>query len=307
VTAEAETESHRAEPATVGLQAAFERIGTLERSLIERDDELHWLRARSLSQERALQALLASGGLRLADRISALRHPRRDWSWPTRIRRALGAGGARPSPSSTTEAATEDAIINRFHGLWFRRHPVFAGAFAGIPTWQNPLDAWITQEIFCEVRPDLILETGSHKGGSAAFWALLLEVANPAGRVVSVDVNGERDPRVHELDVVRNRVEFMTGSSTDPAIVDEVARRAAGGNVLAILDSDHSVEHVFAELTAYAPLIGVGSYIIVQDVLAGPAVAIERFLGQDDRFEPDRTRERYMITNCAGGFLRRVK
>ena len=67
------------------------------------------------------------------------------------------------------------------------------------------------------------------------------------------------------------------------------------------------MEHVLEELTAYAPLIGVGSYIIVQDVRAGPGTAIQRFLQRDDRFEPDRARERFMITNCAGGFLRRVR
>jgi cephalosporin hydroxylase len=197
------------------------------------------------------------------------------------------------------------ATIRRFHELWFRRKPVFRNTFLGIAAWQNPLDAWITQEIVSEVRPDLIIETGTFRGGSAALWALLLEGTNPAGRVVTIDVEDTRDPRIQELTVVRRRVDFLRGSSTDPNVVREVTRRAEGRKAMAILDSDHAPEHVLGELRAYAPLISVGSYIIVQDVLAGPGIAIERFLREDDRFEADRARERYMITNCARGFLRR--
>jgi cephalosporin hydroxylase len=184
---------------------------------------------------------------------------------------------------------------------------VFTNTFLGVAAWQNPLDAWITQEIVSEVRPDLIIETGTYRGGSAALWAFLLEVTNPAGRVVTIDVTDARDARVQELDVVKRRVEFLRGSSIDPKVVREVARRAEGRKVLAILDSDHGAEHVLGELAAYAPLISVGSYIIVQDVPAGPGLAIERFLQKDDRFKPDPARERFMITNCAGGFLRRVR
>jgi cephalosporin hydroxylase len=205
------------------------------------------------------------------------------------------------------DSATDSATIRWFHELWFRRRPVFKNTFLGVAAWQNPLDAWITQEIVSEVRPDLIIETGTFRGGSAALWAFLLEVANPTGRVVTIDVDDTRDPRVQGLDVVKRRVEFLQGSSTDPKVVREVARRADGRKVLAILDSDHSAKHVLGELTAYAPLISVGSYIIVQDVLAGPGTAIERFLQQDDRFEPDPARERFMITNCARGFLRRMR
>jgi cephalosporin hydroxylase len=218
-------------------------------------------------------------------------------------RRRDGGSEADSDGDSDTDAAT----ISWFQELWARRQVVLKSTFLGVNTWQNPLDAWITQEIVSEVRPDLIVETGTFRGGSAALWAFLLEMTNPAGRVVSIDLKDRIDGRVRELDVVRRRVEFLQGSSTDPQIVSEVAKRAAGKDVLAILDSDHSTEHVLGELTAYAPLIGLGSYIIVQDVLAGPDVAIERFLEEDDRFEPDRARERFMVTNCAGGFLKRVR
>lgn len=70
---------------------------------------------------------------------------------------------------------------------------------------------------------------------------------------------------LHRFPIWRERVEFVKGSSTDPSIVAELRRRVEGHRVLVILDSDHSKDHVLAELKAYAPMVSVGSYLIVQD------------------------------------------
>jgi cephalosporin hydroxylase len=109
------------------------------------------------------------------------------------------------------------------------------------------------------------------------------------------------------LPISKRRVDFLLGSSTDPKIVEEVHRRAKGKRVLVLLDSLHSKEHVAAELEAYTPIVPVGSYLIVQDTLVGPAEAIREFLEKSDAFVADRARERYPDTNSVGGYLRRVK
>ncbi|MCI0635861.1 MAG: cephalosporin hydroxylase family protein, partial [Actinobacteria bacterium] len=71
----------------------------------------------------------------------------------------------------------DDDAVRRFWSLWWERkdRTLFANTWMGIPTVQNPFDVWITQEIVVEVRPDVIVESGTMLGGSAALWALLLE------------------------------------------------------------------------------------------------------------------------------------
>jgi cephalosporin hydroxylase len=130
---------------------------------------------------------------------------------------------------------------------------------------------------------------------------------NPNGRVISVDINSAIHPSVLEFDVVKRRVQFIKGSSIDPAIVRSVADGVGNSKLMVILDSDHTAEHVLAELRAYAPMVAVGNYVIVQDVWVGPGVAVHKFLRENKHFEADRTRERFLITNCERGFLKRVR
>jgi cephalosporin hydroxylase len=169
------------------------------------------------------------------------------------------------------------------------------------------MDAWIIQEIIVEVTPDYIIEAGTFHGGSAALWALILENVNPNGRVITIDIEDKREKRAISLPISQRRVDFLLGSSTAPEIVAEVERRVQGKKVLVILDSLHTKEHVAAELRAYAPLVSVGSYLIVQDTLVGPIHAIDEFLAKNQSFVADRERERFRITNTVRGYLRRIR
>jgi cephalosporin hydroxylase len=112
------------------------------------------------------------------------------------------------------------------------------------------------------------------------------------------------------------RVDFVRGSTVDPAIVTKVRRMVAGYRTMVILDSDHDAPHVAAELSAYVPLVTPGCYLIVQDGFVnghplepdhgpGPYEAVQDFLATDDGFEVDRTRERKLFTFNPSGFLRR--
>jgi len=145
---------------------------------------------------------------------------------------------------------------------------------------------------------------------------MILEQVNPAGRVITIDVTDITE-EARQLPVVQRKVDFLVGSSTDPAIVAEVKKRVAGGRVLVILDSLHTRDHVLGELRAYAPLVDVGSYLIVQDTGLWRPVrdhpegwasdAVDAFLAENDAFESDGSRERFWLTNCPQSWLKRVR
>src|SRR5207245_1529865 len=108
-------------------------------------------------------------------------------------------------------------------------------------------------------RPDMIIETGTMFGGSAIFLASICDLLG-GGEVVSVDLVHRRALPKHP------RVEFILGSSVDRAVLDHMRFRAAGKEtVMVVLDSDHSCDHVLAELDAYAPLVTPGSMLVVED------------------------------------------
>lgn len=110
----------------------------------------------------------------------------------------------------------------------------------------------------------------------------------------------------------------MLGSSTSPKIIAEVTRRVKGKKVLVILDSAHNRDHVLKELRAYAPLVNVGGYVVVQDGVIngyplpsvtgpGPWEAVHEFMDGNAEFAIDRTRERLLVTANPDGFLKRIK
>jgi cephalosporin hydroxylase len=212
-----------------------------------------------------------------------------------------------------------DEVTRSFAELWWseKKTTLFANRWLGVPTLQHPFDAWVTQEIICEVRPDLIIECGTYRGGSAVMWAMLLEQVTPSGRILTIDVEDLLD-RARSVPVFARRVDALRGSTVEPRILAEVRNRAAGKRTLVILDSAHTKEHVAAELEAYAPLVTPGSYLIVQDGVVnghpvepehgpGPFEAVTEFLERNASFAIDETRERMLFTFNPNGFLRRLE
>jgi cephalosporin hydroxylase len=161
-----------------------------------------------------------------------------------------------------------------------------------------PLDLWVYQEIIFRTRPDTIIETGTADGGSALFLASVCDQLDH-GRIVSIDIEKGKRPR-HE------RITYLNGSSTEVTVKPE-------GKTMVILDSDHSKEHVLAELRKYAPMVSPGGYLIVEDTSVnlatdfgpGPAEAVEEFLQETSDFEVDRGCEKFLLTFNPGGYLKR--
>ena len=203
------------------------------------------------------------------------------------------------------------AAVSRAHDVIYLSDAWTDATWLGAQALKNPLDLWVYQEIMFETRPELVVETGTYRGGSAFFLASMCDLLG-AGEVVSIDIEPVREDYPSHP-----RITYLGGrSSTDPAVVAEVRARAEGKRTLVILDSDHSQAHVEAELAEYGPVVPVGGYVIVEDsnigqirkdLLPGPLQAIDAFLGRTDEFVIDRSREKFLITFNPSGYLRRVR
>lgn len=117
---------------------------------------------------------------------------------------------------------------------------------------------------------------------------------------------------------VHDRITYLLGSSTDPAIVATVRSHVPeNGTVMVVLDSDHRRDHVLAELRAYAGMVTPGSLLIVEDTMLnghpvhaefgpGPMEALDAFLAEDARFSVDPLHEKFLTSFNPRGYLRRT-
>lgn len=221
----------------------------------------------------------------------------------------------------------EDSDLKARSGEWLRstlpHRYSYNFRWMGRPIIQYPQDMIAMQEILWQVRPDLIVETGIAHGGSLIYYASLCELIGH-GQVLGIDI----DIRAHNRAAIEahpmfRRIELLQGSSTDAQIIGQVRERARGKTVLVVLDSNHTHEHVLAELEAYAPLVTSGSYCVVfdtviEDLPAGlyperpwdvgnnPKTAVAEYLARHPEFEVDAdTEAKISITVAPGGYLRR--
>jgi cephalosporin hydroxylase len=200
-------------------------------------------------------------------------------------------------------------------------------SWMGRPIIQYPQDMFAMQEIIWSVRPDLIIEIGIAHGGSLIYYASLMEMMSLPGKVLGVDI----DIRSHNRKAIvehpmATRIEMIEGSSVDDGTVARVRAVASHHRrILVSLDSNHTHDHVLAELQAYAPLVTNGSYLVVfdtviEDMPAGwftdrpwdkgnnPKTALLAYLKGTDRFVIDTDIDSKLLISVApSGYLRCVK
>lgn len=209
----------------------------------------------------------------------------------------------------------EKQIVNAFSDLYYKglegEDQIFKRTnWMNVPCFKCPLDLWIYQEIITEIQPDLIIETGTHMGGSALFMAHMLDIVGK-GEIITIDVR-ETSPRPDHP-----RIRYVTGSSADPDLIQAMLDDRPDEMRLAVLDSDHSKSHVLNELNLLAPYINLGSYIIVEDTNInghpsypsfgeGPYEAVEEFLESTRNFTVDYSKEKFLMTFNPNGYLKRI-
>lgn len=167
------------------------------------------------------------------------------------------------------------------------------------------------RRLLLDVGPTWLIETGTFSGMSACWFA------DAGCHVVTIDTH----PQVNDDVAMHPGVTWITGNSVDRHIVDRVRRLVLDAPpVMVVLDSDHSADHVHAEMLAYAPMVTVGSYLVVEDGIvrwlpeqlavygSSPLDAIELFLAEhgDDWIVDTEIEDMLPTTQHPSGFLRRV-
>lgn len=218
----------------------------------------------------------------------------------------------------------KDVVLKEFHQLYYgeeNRSPILNSTkWMGVGIVKCPLDLHSYQEIMFETKPDVIIETGTLHGGSALWFANMMELMNLSPGVISIDIHGDTIPPRPQ----HEKIVYLTGSSVSKEIIEsvesyissatDILRRAP--RVMVVLDSDHRANHVYQELQLYSSLVTPGCYLIVEDsnigghpVLsgwgAGPMEAMESWLPGHPEFERDAYRERFLLTMNPLGYLKK--
>lgn len=182
------------------------------------------------------------------------------------------------------------------------------------------------------VKPDLIIETGIAHGGSLIMSASMLELNATCGgpkeaQVLGVDVEiRAHNRKAIEAHPMARRIAMIEGSSIESDVITQVMEKAHGkARVVVLLDSNHTHDHVLAELNAYTPPVSVGSYCVVFDTIIedmpanffpdrpwgkgnNPKTAVQTSLGGHPEYEIDRSiQDKLLITVAPDGYLRRIQ
>jgi cephalosporin hydroxylase len=229
---------------------------------------------------------------------------------------------------------------------WIEKASTFGWTYnftwLSLPAIQFPNDMWAIQELINLQKPDLIIETGIARGGSLVFYASMLAlldleensinktpylISNSRRKVLGIDI----DIKLHNRNEIEKHplsslIEMIEGSSTGQetlAFVNGIAKKYT--NIMVILDSNHTEEHVLKELEEYSKLISGGGFLIVLDTVIefipgvtfadrswgignNPFTAVRKFLCQNPDFiAREDISNKLSITVAPGGFLQKIQ
>lgn len=224
----------------------------------------------------------------------------------------------------------------------FEKKYMYNFEWLGRPIIQTPVDMVAIQELIWQIKPDLIIETGIAHGGSlimsASMLALLdmcdaidsglsLDPIKTQRKVVGIDIDiRDHNRRAIEAHPMASRIQMLQGSSVSSEVIEQVRQIAESYNrIIVFLDSNHTHDHVLAELQAYAPLTSVGSYCVVFDTVVenlpdnlfpnrpwgpgnNPKTAVWEYLTDHPEFVIDKSiQDKLQITVAPDGYLKRTR
>jgi len=171
----------------------------------------------------------------------------------------------------------------------------------GVPLWKFPTDIQLYHEVIHETKPDTIVEIGTASGGSSLYFQDMLDIINPGGKVITVDIRDrlqmKRDPRIT----------YIIGNSNKRNVAAQV-KKLVSGKCMVTIDGDHKRQAVKWDLHLYSPLVTKGQYLVVEDCyidkgLFGPGEAKNWFLERYKGFKQTDRCSRYMVGMTMDGWL----
>jgi cephalosporin hydroxylase len=211
------------------------------------------------------------------------------------------------------------SLAKRYYHLWYYNTGVWQQTtWMGVQTYKSPMDMWNYQEILVSLQPSIVIEFGTWQGGSALFFSSAMQQIGRPYIVVSVDITASRISEKAKSDP---NIRLLTATSASPELRQtlQTLRNDYPGPAFAILDSDHSKQHVLAEMMNLRDVLIAGDYLVVEDSNVnghpvkrffgpGPYEAIQeycRMFPQD--YEHDFEREqKFGFSFAPNGFLRRL-
>lgn len=196
----------------------------------------------------------------------------------------------------------------------------------GEPALQLPQDLFAIQDIIFRTRPKFIIELGVAWAGSLLFYSTIMEILG-GDKAIGVDIFIPDDlkGRINSFSTLSEKIELIEGSSLDPEIHNQISSIIGNSTeVMVILDSYHTHEHVLRELEYYSKYVGLGHYLVVSDTIIenipiqkhrprdwgpgnNPMTAVEDFLQKNNCFEVDIRIDNKLLFSCnPKGFLKKI-
>jgi cephalosporin hydroxylase len=233
--------------------------------------------------------------------------------------------------ANNIERQGKDKDVQALSRIWLREITPYRYAYnftwMGRPVIQFPQDMIALQELIWQCKPDAVIEVGVAHGGMLIYYASLLELLGGHRLVVGVDIEIRHHNRIEiERHPMSSRIRLIESSSVIPETA-ALVRNVIGNtrNILVILDSNHTHEHVLAELRLYSSLVGKNNYIVVMDTLIddmpesffrdrpwgpgnNPKTAIASFFEENQRFAVDSNIDAKLLISAApGGYLKCIE
>lgn len=163
-------------------------------------------------------------------------------------------------------------------------------SYRGVKAVRCPFDYVMYQMIISEVKPDLIIEIGTRKGGGAYYMADLLDNIGK-GSIHAIDIVDDVEPivKTHE------RIHLFTDGWSGY----DLELTKGFDTILVIEDASHMYEDTIGVLNKFHSLVSKDSYLIVEDGIinklglekkynGGPLRAIREFLPNHPEYIVDR-------------------